>query len=250
MTAHAHAQQALLHPDSKQAYNRTLFRDVAPRYNLITRLLSFGRDASWKRWMVAQLPDEVERAVDLACGTGDLTRALAQRYPQARVTGLDLTPEMLGIARQESPDTLAFVEADMRVTGEPDHSVDLVTGGYALRNAPDLAEALQEVSRILRPGGTAAFLDFSAPRSLLLRRLHYVLLLSWGALWGLVVHGNPRIYAYIARSLARFPDRSSFHQQLQTHQLPVVQSRRFMFGMIEVVCSTHSPNPVDNPAID
>lgn len=230
--------QALADPDLKRAYNRALFREVAPRYDLVTRILSFGRDAAWKSWLLRQLPETgIHQALDLACGTGDITRALAEKYPDAEVTGLDLTPEMLALARSLSPEGPHFVQGDMMRTGKLSESCDLITGGYALRNAPDLQAALCEIHRLLRPGATAAFLDFSAPAHPLLRKCHYALLWFWGALWGLLLHGDPRVYAYIARSLAHFPDRRTLHEQMKKQQLPVVQSRRFMFGMIEgIVC--------------
>lgn len=234
MNTLAHADHALQTPDAKRDYNRRLFRVVAPRYDLVTRLLSFGRDAAWKRWMLSQLPPTGPRDIlDLACGTGDLTRALALRYPAARVTGLDLTPEMLHHAAPAP--NVHFRIGDMCHTALPDASQDLITGGYALRNAPDLDTALSEIRRLLRPGGTAAFLDFSAPRSPLLRRLNHTLLLFWGGLWGLLLHRDPRVYAYIARSLARYPDRATLRQKLQTHSLHLHHARRFMFGMIEVI---------------
>ncbi|MDA3873151.1 MAG: class I SAM-dependent methyltransferase, partial [Kiritimatiellae bacterium] len=100
----ANSIQALQDPESKRLYNRNLFREVAPRYDLITRILSFGRDAAWKRWMLNQLPHQSPGSIlDLACGTGDITRALHQRYPHAKVIGLDLTPEMLTLARELAP---------------------------------------------------------------------------------------------------------------------------------------------------
>lgn len=232
----ARTHEALSDPDRKRSYNRNLFKEVAPRYDLITRLLSFGRDVHWKKWMLNQLPGQnVKRALDLACGTGDITRALAERYPEAEITGLDLTPEMLELAKDLAKPGIHFVEGDMTDTGRESDSFNVITGGYALRNAPDLQAALSEVQRLLRPGGQAAFLDFSAPANAVLRRLHYGLLLSWGAFWGLALHGDPRVYAYIARSLAHFPDRESLHHRFAAAGLPLRKSRRFMFGMIEVV---------------
>ncbi|MEX2607602.1 MAG: class I SAM-dependent methyltransferase [Kiritimatiellia bacterium] len=236
MSTLAHADEALIHPDSKRRYNRDLFREVAPRYDLITRLLSFGRDSAWKRWMLRELPGRNPTAIlDVACGTGDITRALHARYPDAQVVGLDLTPEMLDLARGLAPEGIEFLEADMNHTGRPDAGQDLITGGYALRNAPDISGALIEFHRMLRPGGQLALLDFSVPRNPLLRRVHYSLLLFWGGLWGLLLHGDPRVYAYIARSLAHFPDRESLHATLQENHLPVRSHKRFMLGMIEVL---------------
>lgn len=232
----AHTRHALDDPDRKRDYNRALFREVAPRYDLITRLLSFGRDAAWKRWMLQHIPaDNPTRILDLACGTGDLTRALADAHPDADVIGLDLTPEMLERARRLAPDRITFLEADMTDTRLESHTIDLVTGGYALRNAPDLEAALREINRLLRPGGHAAFLDFSAPRSPLPRRLQYGLLLFWGGLWGLLLHADPRVYAYIARSLARFPDRPRLHHAFRQLGWTPVRHRRFMLGFIEVI---------------
>jgi demethylmenaquinone methyltransferase/2-methoxy-6-polyprenyl-1,4-benzoquinol methylase len=232
----AQTHTALANPDLKRDYNRHLFKEVAPRYDLITRVLSFGRDAFWKKWMLRQLPSEgVNGVLDLACGTGDITRALASRYPTAKVTGLDLTPKMLELARELAPADLRFVEGDMMNTGWEAGSCDIITGGYALRNAPDLDAALSEVHRLLRPGGQAAFLDFSASANPIVRKFHYLLLWSWGALWGLLLHGDPRVYAYIARSLAHFPDRESLHVQFTAHNLPLLKTKRFMFGLIEVV---------------
>ena len=90
----------LLSPGRKLLYNQHLFSVVAPRYDLVTQLLSFGRDRSWKRRLVALLPRfDQPVALDLACGTGDIAFLLTDRYPRGEVTGLDLTAEMLTRAR-------------------------------------------------------------------------------------------------------------------------------------------------------
>jgi demethylmenaquinone methyltransferase/2-methoxy-6-polyprenyl-1,4-benzoquinol methylase len=210
-------------PVSKRDYNRRLFRAVAPRYGAVTWLLSFGWDILWKRALVARLPPgppESRRpwrvhALDLACGTGDLTRLLARRYPDGRVEGLDLSAAMLARARRRrGPANLTYRLGDLARLPYPDASFDLVTGGYALRNAPDLRRSLREVRRVLRPGGTAAFLDFSRSPRPWLGRLQVHALRFWGGLWGRLLHGNPEVYAYIAETLALFPDRARFEALL------------------------------------
>ena len=142
------SRERLGHPHSKRELNREIFAIAAPCYDRITRVLSFGRDRVWKDLLVASLPDRpMALCVDLACGTGDLTRRLALRYPQAQVMGVDLTGAMLERARAQSAgvEQVQYRQGDMGQTGLADGAADLVTGGYALRNAGDLDEALRLV---------------------------------------------------------------------------------------------------------
>jgi ubiquinone/menaquinone biosynthesis C-methylase UbiE len=106
---------------------------------------------------------------------------------------------------------------------------DLVTGGYALRNAPSLRAALEEVLRMLKPGGTAAFLDFAkSPR----RRLQLLLLRLWTGIWGYLLHGNPEVYTYIADSLAIFPDWVRFEALLAELGFRGIRTRLRFAGLI------------------
>jgi demethylmenaquinone methyltransferase/2-methoxy-6-polyprenyl-1,4-benzoquinol methylase len=223
----------LRRPASKRDYNRRVFRAVAPRYGVITRLLSFGMDGFWKRALVARLLAAGGRPVaarprilDLACGTGDLSLLVARRLPAARVEGLDLTPAMLVRARRRArrrcrarrrrgAGGVRFRLGDLDRLPYPAESFHLVTGGYALRNAPDLVRCLGEVFRVLRRGGSAAFLEFNRSPFPWLGRLQVRLLSAWGGLWGLLLHGNPEVYSYIAETLALFPDRAGFEALLR-----------------------------------
>ena len=224
-------------PEKKQSFNRSLFSEVAPKYDFITKALSFGRDAAWKRALLAGLPDRADPAcLDLACGTGDITRMLAERYPDGATTGLDLTPAMLEIADQHTPAfKVAYVEGSMAELPFGAGSVDIATGSYALRNAPDLNQAIDEIARVLRPGGTAAFLDFSKPRNRFGQALSHAALKFWGGFWGLVLHGNPDVYGYIADSLKLYPDRTALRERFVDRGFDLVQSKRYMGGLLEVV---------------
>lgn len=229
--------KALEAPESKREYNERLFTEVAPRYDHITRLLSFGRDALWKRDLIARLPaNNVARCVDVACGTGDLTALLRDRYPGARITGVDLTESMLVLARRRHADRdIEFIRGDMGRMELEDESVDLLTGGYALRNAPDLAAFLLEVRRVLRPGGTAAFLDFSKSDFRWRAGLDHALLKIWGGVWGCVFHRDPHVYGYIADSLRRFPARATLRREFQGAGLTVRDGLPRFMGMIEIL---------------
>jgi demethylmenaquinone methyltransferase/2-methoxy-6-polyprenyl-1,4-benzoquinol methylase len=229
--------QDLAAPERKREFNRQLFTEVAGTYDFITRALSFGRDAAWKQQLIAALPAwERPYCVDLACGTGDLTRLLARRYPQASVLGLDLTEPMLELARARSSESnVRYVQADMGATGLAAGSVDIVTGGYALRNAPLLETALGEACRILRPGGVGAFLDFSKPPTRGAQCMELALLKFWGGCWGWLLHRNPEVYIYIAESLRRHPDRAEFHGLIERSGFHLTKSECFFAGVTELV---------------
>ncbi len=231
------ARDYILRPEGKRYYNERHFAAAAPRYDLATRAMSLGRDAAWKRRLVAALP--VLRSpvcVDLACGTGDLTRLLAARYPRGTVVGLDLTASMLALARARNRGpNIRFTRQDMGAAGVATGCADVVTGAYALRNAPDLGRALGEVRRILKPGGVAAFLDFAKPAARILQAPEYRLLRAWCGFWGLALHANREIHGYIAASLEHYPDRAQLRAMFADRGLEVTESRTFFLGITELL---------------
>ena len=196
---------AFASPDAKRRYNRRLFHVIADRYDLITVLLSYGRDRHWKRRVVEVAAVQGgERAVDLACGTGDLAFLLAGRG--ARVTGLDLTPRMLRLARRrDTNDRLRLVAGDMASLPLADACADLVTAGYGLRNVPVLEDAVREIFRVLRPGGRFVALDFNRPANAAVRAAYLAYLAMVGSALGWALHGDPDTYRYIPASLRRYP---------------------------------------------
>lgn len=223
---------------SKREYNRRLFAVVAGRYDAVTTLLSFGRDRRWKRYLVTSLPrDGVHKALDIACGTGDLTYAVATHSPNARVTGIDLTPEMVRRARRLWRGFEAMIDfaiGDMSALPYPAGHFDLVTGGYALRNAPDLDATLREIYRVLAPKGRLALLDFSHADSPGVASLQIGILRLWGRVWGKLLHDNPEVYGYISESLRRFPSKKGLERKLRQTGFRNVRSRTFFLGLIAV----------------
>jgi len=231
------AQTDFTDPERKQRVTREVFARLAPTYDRFTPGLSLFRDRAWKRAMVRGLPALPRPAcLDLACGTGDVTFLIAERYPEGKILGTDITDSMLEIARHRNQSAnVAFANADMTKTGLPDAAFDILTGGYALRNAPDLDLALAEIQRLLKPGGVAAFLDFSNPPQPAWRRLNSLLLTFWGGAWGLLLYGNPKLFTYITASLDAFPDRVALRRQCAAHNLIVTNSYLHMFGMLETI---------------
>ena len=190
-------------PDTKRRYVRRLFTTIADRYDLITRLLSFGQDRRWKARLIALAhPALGEAVLDLACGTGDLAFAMAGRV--RRVVGLDITPRMVDLASAK-PGQVEFLVGDMGDLPLGDRMFDLVTIGYGLRNVPVLESALGEAHRVLRPGGRLVSLDFDRPRSWLVRTVYLAYLTVVGACLGVLLHGDPDTYRYIPASIRRYP---------------------------------------------
>ena len=186
--------------DDKAAAVRTMFDAIAPRYDLINRIMTFRLDVRWRRRSIAALGLPAGSTVlDLACGTGDLCRELTKAG--MRPIGADLSFGMLAAARTEAP----LVHGDALRLPLPTGAVDGVTCGFALRNFVDLGAFLSEVGRVVRPGGRIALLEVAEPPNRVLR---------WGHAFyfGKVV---PRIgallsdadaYRYLPKSVAYLPE--------------------------------------------
>ena len=232
-------------PDRKRELNLEIFTKIAREYDLICKLLSFGRDLKWKQAMVKQLPDKVApRCVDLAAGTGDISFYLGDRYVDGEVIGIDLTQKMIDVANgRNQQSNVRFEIGDMAALGEADESADVVTGGYALRNAPVLREAIGEVYRILKADGLAVFLDFSKPKNRIGQIFNIGSLKFWASLWGMILHRKPWVYGYIADSLHKFPNRSELEQIFDDEGFEVVERRLHFFGVMEkLVLRKKTPN--------
>ena len=223
--------------EGKLFFNRQMFGIIAPRYDFITRALSFGRDTSWKNRLVDDLPDNKNaHCLDIACGTGDITFRLAAKYPAGQIVGLDVTEPMIDYARERNTfSNITFTLQDMCRTNFADASFDIVTGGYALRNAPNLEEALIEIRRVMKPGATAAFLDFSKPPNHFLQKTKGLLLKIWGGFWGILLHRNPQLYTYIAKSLKQYPDRNALKQLITKLGFTNIRSRKHFLGFAETL---------------
>jgi ubiquinone/menaquinone biosynthesis methyltransferase len=198
-------ERALSTPEDKRRYVRRLFATIAPRYDLITRVLSFGRDAHWKARLIEDAGIRAGWTVlDLACGTGDLAFAAARRG--GAVVGLDITPLMVELAR-EKPDAagIAWLVGDMTALPVRSDRFDLVTTGYGLRNVPDLARALAEIHRVLKPGGRVCSLDFDRPERRWIRAVYLTYLTLLGSTLGWALHRDPDTYRYIPASIRRYP---------------------------------------------
>jgi demethylmenaquinone methyltransferase/2-methoxy-6-polyprenyl-1,4-benzoquinol methylase len=225
----------------RQRYVTAVFDLVAPRYDAFTRWFSFGMDRGWKD-EVARIAGAAARpraglaavVADLACGTGDLTFSLAA--PGRVVIGLDISLAMLDRAATRARPAQGaaphFAAGDLMALPMADSSVDIVTIGYGLRNAPRLAVALDEVERILRPGGHVVTLDFCRPTNPVWRRLFLAYLAVAGNVYGWAWHSEPAAYGYIARSIERFVSADDLATELARRGFEVYHVGRKLLGGI------------------
>jgi demethylmenaquinone methyltransferase/2-methoxy-6-polyprenyl-1,4-benzoquinol methylase len=212
---------------------RRMFSDIAPRYDFITRALSFGMDSGWKQRAVDQAPlPPGAWVLDLACGTGDFSLLVSGRNNNARPVATDLTPRMLGLARRRGVERAVCSDA-MRLPFA-DRQFDAVFVGYGLRNFPKLEDSLREILRVTKPGGFLVCLDFSLPTHPLLRQLYLAVLYVQGAFWGLCLHGNPGHYTYISKSLRGFVTSAGLAQLLARLGYGEVHVTEYIFGGIAV----------------
>jgi ubiquinone/menaquinone biosynthesis methyltransferase len=194
-------------PEAKRRHVHRLFTTIAHRYDLVTRVLSFGRDQHWKARLLDLSGTHRGKAVlDLACGTGDLAYGAAGRG--ASVVGLDLTLRMIELARHRKEGRarqVRWLVGDMTNIPIASGSVDIVTTGYGLRNVPDLPGALREITRVLRPGGCLCALDFDRPESPVVRAIYLTYLNIVGGTLGWILHRDRETYQYIPASIRRYP---------------------------------------------
>ena len=193
-------------PEGKRQFVRSLFATIADRYDLITVVLSYAQDQRWKKKLAdLAAPEAGARVLDLATGTGDIALVFAAR--RTHVVGLDVTLRMIELARRQAVgvQSATFLVGDMLTLPFTAASFDIVTTGYGLRNVPDLARAIDEIVRVLKPGGQALSLDFNPPSSALVRTAYLWYLTMVGGALGWLLHRDPDTYQYIPASIRQYP---------------------------------------------
>jgi demethylmenaquinone methyltransferase / 2-methoxy-6-polyprenyl-1,4-benzoquinol methylase len=211
-----------------------MFDRIAPRYDLLNRLLTFRLDVAWRRAAVRSLElVSGARVLDLACGTGDLCRTLADNG--YRPIGVDFSAGMLAAARTDAP----LVRADATSLPFADHALDGLTCGFALRNFVDLAGVLSECARVVRPRGRIALIDVGEPTSAPARAVH--------GLWfrrvvpfvgGLL--SDRSAYAYLPASTAYLPPRSELLRIVGAAGFVDVAHRALGAGAAQLITGTRA----------
>src|SRR5829696_1783128 len=220
-----------------------MFDRVAPRYDLANTVFSLGQDKAWRQAAAraARLATG-EVAVDVACGTGALTRDLQALAPQAVVIGLDFSQEMLkragptGGAKSTPPDppepSLRLAAGDALALPLADASVDVVTIAFGLRNLPEPGQGLLEFRRVLRPGGRLVVCEFSQPVVPVFREVYRRYLTRLMPVAARRLTSDPEAYQYLARSIGAWPDQPGLARWLQEAGFESVAWRDLTGGIV------------------
>lgn len=213
-----------------------MFDRIAPRYDRLNRIMSFGMDRRWRRALIAALPDG--EVLDVATGTADVAIALAQRGLDTLVTGLDPSVGMLEFGR-EKVDTLGFAQRIELVEGDAQRmpfADDTFAGScisFGIRNVPDRARGLAEMRRVTRPGGPVAILELTEPRGGIMAffaRLHVRYIVPRLGAW----LSKDKEYRYLQASIGAFPAPDAFVAEMEAAGLRDVEVKRMSFGAVHL----------------
>jgi len=215
------------------AWVRGMFARVARRYDVANHLLSFNIDRLWRARTVRRVRPILERpgarVLDICCGTGDLTLALA-RECRAPVLGSDFCHPMLVAARGKG--AAGLFEADALRLPLCDASLDLITAAFGFRNLANYGAGLAEMRRVLRPGGMAAILEFSEPPNALFAALYHFYSRRILPLIGGALSGSRDAYTYLPESVRKFPSPEELAEQMRRAGFAEVRYERFTGGIV------------------
>ena len=222
-----------------------MFDAIAPRYDLINRVLSLGTDRGWRRAAVRALGRDFQGSIlDVATGTGDMVFE-ALRLNPSRIVGVDISEKMLQLAcakceRSGAGSRVSFVNADAAALPFESGTFDAAMVAFGVRNFQDITLGLQEICRVLRPGGRLVVLDFSRPESGLIRWVYagysrYVL-----PQVGRLLSRVDGAYAYLPESIRAFPSSTSFLERMRAAGLVSLSVRPLTFGVVTLYVG-HAP---------
>jgi demethylmenaquinone methyltransferase / 2-methoxy-6-polyprenyl-1,4-benzoquinol methylase len=222
--------------EQRAARVRDLFAGIAPRYDLINDLQSFGLHRWWKRRLfrlVAARPGD--RVLDVCCGTGDVAFRLSTSG--AHVVGVDFSGPMLEVARaraDHSASSVAFINGDAMRLPFADAQFDVVTVSYGLRNLADVEAGLREMHRVARPGARLLVLDFGKPQQRLLRSGYFAYLEHAVPIFGRLFCRDAAAYSYILESLRNYPAQEGIAAMMEKLRCTRIRILNLMGGIMSI----------------
>jgi len=221
--------------NAKSTYVQGMFNRIAPRYDLMNRLMTAGQDIRWRREVIRQAHLKTgARVLDLGAGTGDLAREALRQQPTCSALAADFTLGMMRVGQKHPQPGLTWSAADALALPFPAEGFDAIVSGYLLRNVSDLPLALCEQLRALKPGGWLVSLDTTRPRTSILTpfiQFHMRVIIP---LLGSLITGQRDAYTYLPTSSEKFLDAETLAEALRTAGFVEVGFQRRMFGTMAI----------------
>lgn len=225
---------------NKGEHIREMFNSIAPRYDLLNRLLSLGIDRKWRRFAVKQIKfAESGKILDVATGTADVALEIAASTPgSVTITGVDFSPQMVELGkekvkRSQFADRISLQVAPCEAIPFSENSFDSATIAFGIRNVVDRSCGLKEILRVLKPGGKIVILEFSNPQSKIFKALYnFYFLRILPVVGGLI--SNFSAYKYLPDSVLEFPSREEFKRIMTEAGFKTVTHKDLTFGIATV----------------
>jgi len=224
---------------AKKQYVQEMFDHISPTYDKLNHILSLSIDKSWRKKAVRMIADrQPQQVLDIACGTGDFSIALA-KAGVPKVLGIDISEGMMTIGRakieqQGLSDRIRFQQEDSEAMSFAEASFDAVSVAFGIRNFEHRERALQEIYRVLRPGGILMVLELSVPGNRILRGLYKLYFLHVLPAVGKMISHDPAAYKYLPASVLNFPSPETFGQMVRDAGFSRVESKALTFGLCRI----------------
>ena len=230
--------------EGKREQVEAMFDTIAPRYDLLNRVLSFGIDRWWRRRAVsflgARLTAPAPRLLDVATGTADVALAALRLHPR-EVIGVDLSAGMLALGREKVSqrghgDRIRLLQSDSADLPFEDDAFDGALVAFGVRNFEDLHAGLSEIRRVLRPSAPLVVLEFSHPQAFPIKQLYNLYAQHVLPRVGRFLSGDSEAYTYLPESVAAFPHGEAFLDELRATGFTDPIARPLTFGIASLYC--------------
>lgn len=214
-----------------------IFDKIAQTYDFLNHLLSFGIDIYWRKVVIANLPKRKNlQCLDLACGTGDLTIALAKSENVGKVTGLDMSQGMIEIGKKKIAKKGHDKKAGMQIGDgveipTADGIFDVTTVSFGIRNFPDPQRSMENMYRVIKPGGRSMVLEFSIPKNILFKSIYFFYFRYLLPFVGNLVSKHKDAYSYLNETVEDFPYGEEFAQMMRNAGFQNVHYKELTFGI-------------------
>ena len=224
---------------SKKVQVAAMFDSIAARYDFLNHFLSFGIDKGWRRKAVRLLkPYQPKQMLDIATGTGDFAIEALKLDPD-KITGVDISTGMLAEGRKKMErlgvdGKVELLEGDSENLPFEQETFEAITVAFGVRNFENLGKGLEEMHRVLKPGGVTCILEFSRPRSFPMKQLYYFYSFRILPFWGRFFSKDDSAYSYLPESVQAFPDGTDFIANMRNAGFNNIREHRLTFGIATI----------------